>query len=149
MWICEFCEYEDIFGVPPVALIRQYEIKDRQERKRAAERRRLLEKARAKGRKNKKGSKKATNNATVNAAAQQAPAGGVGGQYDANHLPPPGEDPEYYDDDEYADEYGDGDEYEPVGPGGTDEFGNQYYPPPPPAPVGTLQSVGDGGRGGG
>lgn len=143
MWICEFCEYEDIFGVPPVALIRQYEIKDRQERKRAAERRRLLEKARAKGRKNKKGSKKAANNANTNAAAAQAPAGGA--QYDANHLPPPGEDPEYYDDEEYADEYGD--EYEPMGPGGTDEYGNEYYPPP--APVGTPQAVGHGGRAGG
>ena len=45
MWICEFCEYEDIYGAPPYAMIRRYEIKDRQEREQAAERRRLLEKA--------------------------------------------------------------------------------------------------------
>ena len=134
MWICEFCEYEDIFGVPPLALIRQYEIKARQERKRADERRRLLEKARAKGRKNKKGSKKGANPANVNNNAAAPPAG----TYDPN-LPPPGED-EYYDDEEY------GDEYEPVGPEG-DGYENGYYPPPPPAPVGTPQAV--GGRDGG
>ncbi len=57
IWICEFCEYERIFGTPPEALIRQYEIKDRRVRKQEAERRRLLEKAKMKGRKNKKGNK--------------------------------------------------------------------------------------------
>ena len=59
IWICEFCEYESIFGVPPMALIRQYEIKDRKERKRLAEKRRLLEKAKMKGRKGKKQTKNA------------------------------------------------------------------------------------------
>ncbi|KAI5208166.1 hypothetical protein E4T39_01467 [Aureobasidium subglaciale] len=54
MWICEFCEYEDIWGVRPEALIRQYEIKDRKERLKAEERRRLLEKAKQKNRKGKK-----------------------------------------------------------------------------------------------
>lgn len=57
VWICEFCEYERIFGTPPEALIRQYEIKDRRARKQEAERRRLLEKAKMKGRKGKKGNK--------------------------------------------------------------------------------------------
>lgn len=67
IWICEFCEYESIFGSPPHALVRQYEIKDRKERKRLAEKRRLLEKAKLKGRKGKKQTKnaaKAANNAT-------------------------------------------------------------------------------------
>lgn len=68
IWICEFCEYESIFGHPPEALIRQYEIKDRKERKRLAEKKRLLEKAKMKGRKG----KKATKNASKQAAAQQA-----------------------------------------------------------------------------
>ncbi|KAJ9244689.1 hypothetical protein DTO207G8_2246 [Paecilomyces variotii] len=68
IWICEFCEYEAIFGHPPEALIRQYEIKDRKERKRLAEKRRLLEKAKMKGRKG----KKATKNAAKNAAATHA-----------------------------------------------------------------------------
>ena len=71
IWICEFCEYESIFGSPPEALVRQYEIKDRRERKRLAEKRRLLEKAKMKGRKGKKGNKNAAKNA--NAATQSQP----------------------------------------------------------------------------
>ena len=73
IWICEFCEYESIFGSPPEALVRQYEVKDRRERKRLAEKRRLLEKAKMKGRKGKKGNKNTSKNS--NAATQpQAPA---------------------------------------------------------------------------
>lgn len=53
-YLCEFCEYELIFGEPPEALIRQYEIKDRRRRREEAERRRLLEKAKMKSRKGKK-----------------------------------------------------------------------------------------------
>ena len=71
IWVCEFCEYESIFGSPPEALVRQYEIKDRRERKRLAEKRRLLEKAKMKGRKGKKGNKNAAKNA---AAATNTPA---------------------------------------------------------------------------
>ncbi|KAL4788661.1 hypothetical protein BJX76DRAFT_344776 [Aspergillus varians] len=67
IWICEFCEYESIFGHPPEALIRQYEVKDRKERKRLAEKKRLLEKAKMKGRKH----KKATKNSTKHTPAQQ------------------------------------------------------------------------------
>lgn len=70
-WICEFCEYEMIFGSPPEALIRQYEIKDRQERRRLAEKRRLLEKAKMKGRKGKKGTKNAAKNTNTANLAQQ------------------------------------------------------------------------------
>ncbi|KAH7115834.1 hypothetical protein B0J11DRAFT_111854 [Dendryphion nanum] len=99
-WICEFCEYEDIFGMPPVALIRQYEIKDRKERKRAAEKRRLLEKARMKGRKGKKASKKAQNNANNAQHNQNPPPGGYDQQPDDGPLD--GQDDEYYDD-EYED----------------------------------------------
>ncbi|KAI5856253.1 hypothetical protein BZA05DRAFT_196751 [Tricharina praecox] len=64
IWICEFCEYESIFGEPPEALMRQYEIKDRKERRRLAEKRRLLEKAKQKGKKNasKNAGKKGANN---------------------------------------------------------------------------------------
>lgn len=67
IWICEFCEYESIFGAPPHALVRQYEIKDRRERKRLAEKRRLLEKAKLKGRKGKKQTKNAAKAANSNA----------------------------------------------------------------------------------
>jgi hypothetical protein len=66
IWICEFCEYEAVYGEPPRALIRAYEIKDRRETKRQEERRRLLEKAKIKGRKGKKGTK------ASKALAQQA-----------------------------------------------------------------------------
>jgi hypothetical protein len=67
VWICEFCEYESIFGQAPHALIRQYEIKDRKERRRLAEKRRLLEKAKLKGRKGKKQTKNAAKTANHNA----------------------------------------------------------------------------------
>lgn len=71
IWICEFCEYESIFGSPPEALVRQYEIKDRRERRRLREKQRLLEKAKAKGRKGKKGNKNAAKNASTSAAQPQ------------------------------------------------------------------------------
>ncbi|KAK4544672.1 hypothetical protein LTR36_003921 [Oleoguttula mirabilis] len=167
MWICEFCEYEDIFGVPPVAMIRSYEIKDRAERKKAAEKRRLLEKAKMKGRKGKKGKGKGgNNNNSGNNAAAAAPAplpanGGVahgnpnampngGANYDANQLPPP-EGEEYYDDEE---EYGDeeyGDEYEPVGSahGHPPDDGGGYYPPPPVSTPAALTPTAGAGAGGG
>jgi hypothetical protein len=98
-WICEFCEYEDIFGTPPLALIRQYEIKDRKERKRAAEKRRLLEKARMKGRKGKKSSKKNQNNQN-NANNQATPAGSYDRRDDA---PLDGQDEDFYDNEDYDD----------------------------------------------
>ncbi|KAL8724647.1 MAG: hypothetical protein Q9166_007837 [cf. Caloplaca sp. 2 TL-2023] len=71
-WICEFCEYEMIFGRPPEALVRQYEVKDRQERRRLAEKRRLLEKAKMKGRKGKKGNKNAAKNTSATNPPQQS-----------------------------------------------------------------------------
>ncbi len=96
IWICEFCEYESIFGQAPHALIRQYEVKDRKERRRLAEKRRLLEKAKLKGRKGKKQTKnaaKAANNAAHGTANQQA--------YDQQPLDQLGDDElDYYDDDD-------------------------------------------------
>lgn len=99
-WMCEFCEYESIFGHPPEALMRQYEIKDRRARRKEAEKRRLLEKAKMKGRKGKKGTKSAPKNG---AAVKQ------GNQV---HPPPQGsqgmsqgtQSEEYYED-EYEGEY--------------------------------------------
>lgn len=70
VWICEFCEYESIFGSPPEALIRQYEIKDRRERRRLAKTRRLLEKAKMKGRKSKKGTKNTARSANSGTQTQ-------------------------------------------------------------------------------
>ncbi|KAI3392102.1 hypothetical protein diail_6173 [Diaporthe ilicicola] len=65
-WICEFCEYERIFGYPPVALIRQYEIKDRRVRQQEEERRRVWEKAKARSRKGKKSKAPSKNSANNN-----------------------------------------------------------------------------------
>lgn len=78
-WICEFCEYERIFGYPPVALIRQYEIKDRKLRQQEEERRRVWEKAKARSRKGKKGKTSNKSNNINNVHAQTA---------DAHHAPP-------------------------------------------------------------
>jgi len=97
-WSCYFCEYEDIFGEPPRALIRQYELKDAKARKDAAEKKRLLDKAKAKGRKLKKGARPPRG---VN------PSGGHHGsqsqyyddQYDALHPPEQDRDgDEFFDD---------------------------------------------------
>jgi hypothetical protein len=105
IWICEFCEYESIFGRPPEALIRQYEMKDRKERKRLAEKKRLLEKAKMKGRKTKKATKNASKNASQQpyqqgydrASVDHSSAGGSGlpdddyqgHEYDDEHSPIP------------------------------------------------------------
>ncbi|CAG7919246.1 unnamed protein product [Penicillium olsonii] len=103
IWICEFCEYESIFGRPPEALIRQYEMKDRKERKRLAEKKRLLEKAKMKGRKTKKAPKSASKNTQPyhqgydRASVDHSSAGGSGlpddeyngHEYDDEHSPIP------------------------------------------------------------
>ncbi len=104
-WICEFCEYERIFGTPPEALIRQYEIKDRRVRKQEAERRRLLEKAKMKGRKGKKGSKMAAKN--VAAAHDRQPQHQAQQQAAANlsQSQSQGTQSEEYYEDEYDEDY--------------------------------------------
>lgn len=94
-WICEFCEYEDIFGRPPEALIRLYEKKDLADRRRLAEKRRLLAKARMKGRKGKKQGKKQSN-VTNTHQGQNPPSGGYDRHPDDEGLD--GQD-DYYDDD--------------------------------------------------
>ncbi|KAI8722269.1 hypothetical protein NCS52_00370400 [Fusarium sp. LHS14.1] len=66
IWICEFCEYERIFGEPPRALIQKYEIKDRRHRQEEADRKRLLEKAKAKSRKGRKNAKAPARGQTTN-----------------------------------------------------------------------------------
>ncbi|KAL6710473.1 hypothetical protein ACN47E_008521 [Coniothyrium glycines] len=124
-WICEFCEYEDIFGHQPMALIRQYEKKDRQERRRLAEKRRLLEKARMKGRKGKKASKKAQNNANAVQHNQNAPADGYARRDDDGSLDP--------NDDDYYDEYDDAPPM-PACPHGCQHHPHPAHPPPQKVP---------------
>ncbi|KAJ8612073.1 hypothetical protein MRB53_037624 [Persea americana] len=106
IWICEFCEYESIFGAAPLALVKQYEIKDRKERKRLEEKRRLLEKAKAKSRK-KKGAK------GVKATSQAA-----GAHADTSSVP---YDPQY-----------DGLDPQDIDSQAEDEFFEDGLEPPPP-----------------
>lgn len=70
IWVCEFCEYESIFGERPEALLRQYDLKERRERRRLREKQRLLDKAKQKGKKNQGKSKK-------NAASYTQPPAGT------------------------------------------------------------------------
>jgi hypothetical protein len=127
-WICEFCEYEDIFGQPPIALIRQYEIKDRKERKRLAEKKRLLEKARMKGRKGKKASKKAQNNAKNAHHNQNPPPGGYEQHPDDGSIDGPADD--YYDQ-----EYDDLPPQAPASKTACDQPGcHHHHTPQPPGP---------------
>ena len=104
VWICEFCEYESIFHEPPKALIRQYEAKDRLERKRLAEKQRLLEKAKTKGRKGKKSNKK---NANTAAHTQQPVQKSRYGQQPMDQIPAQqqGTQNEEYILDDYDDDY--------------------------------------------
>ena len=116
-WICEFCEYERIFGTPPEALIRQYEMKDRRIRKQEAERRRLLDKAKMKGRKSKKGSKPGAKNA---AATQDRQTQGSRHTSAGQSHTPQGTSETYYDDNDY------------------DEYAQDDQPPSPTYPLATL-----------
>ncbi|KND89859.1 hypothetical protein TOPH_05428 [Tolypocladium ophioglossoides CBS 100239] len=127
VWICEFCEYERIFGEPPRALIRDYEIKDRRHRQEEADRKRLLEKAKAKSRKGKKSSK--------------APSKGGQG---AHHAPDQGR----------SDLVGDQDDAPPMhhGPSHStqseeDEYEDEFEDESPSPPPAHLPVVGDGGGG--
>ncbi|EGX49330.1 hypothetical protein AOL_s00078g363 [Orbilia oligospora ATCC 24927] len=78
IWICEFCEYEAIFGQPPEALMRQYDIRDRRERRERKEaenrRRRAEERLQRKGRKTStKNTKKQHAHTNVHSSAHNAP----------------------------------------------------------------------------
>lgn len=66
IWICQFCEFESIFGYAPLALINGYTERVRATRRAALERKRLLEKARSKGKKKKAGSKPSNNGNNAN-----------------------------------------------------------------------------------
>lgn len=103
VWICEFCEYEAIFGRPPSALIRKYELKDRRERKQAAERQRLLEKAKMKSRKGKKNSKPAVSKTSAPAQDRTTPQGDANAAPAAPHPDQELEGEEYHEEEDYDD----------------------------------------------
>jgi len=144
-WICEFCEYEAIFGTPPRALIRQYEIKDYKQQKALEERRRMLEKVKQKGRKGKKNSKATHKSIAAQAAEFQKREflRNTGG------LPPEGGDGPMGYDDAYDDRYAANDTEEDY-----IEDQEEYYdedeldvpPPPPPQATAGAQAGPSGTR---
>lgn len=128
VWICHFCEYEAIFGTPPKALVRQYEIKERKQRRLEAQRRAQWERMKKGKHKGKKSGKApAKNNGNVagggagaaavagpaahggmhhpHAPAGAGPGGSVGpGEHHQDNHGVDGEtyyDDEYYEDEEY------------------------------------------------
>ncbi|KAI9812336.1 MAG: hypothetical protein M1827_004785 [Pycnora praestabilis] len=143
VWICEFCEYESIFGSPPEALMRQYEIKDRRERRRLAEKRRLLEKAKMKGRKGKKGSKAAAKNAGTNNLSQQQSQHQQQQKYDQQ---PTDQLPMQHQGTQSEDYYDDGFDDEPLSV--TSPGASMYSPPIPGQQPKPLQNHSGGVNGG-
>lgn len=105
IWICHFCEYESIFGHPPEALVRQYEIKDRKQRQ-------LEQQRRAQWERMKKGKHKGKKNSKLPAKSNTAhdphhTTGNHGAPMHSNHSQGT-QSEEYYDDEEYDEE-----EYDP------------------------------------
>lgn len=58
IWICQICEFKSIFGYAPVSLIHRYNERLRSSREAALNKKRLLDKARSRGKKNKKSNSK-------------------------------------------------------------------------------------------
>ncbi|KAK0628635.1 hypothetical protein B0T17DRAFT_490621 [Bombardia bombarda] len=102
IWICHFCEYESIFGHPPEALVRQYEMKDRKQRQveqlRKAQWERL-KKGKHKGKKNSKVPVKANDATQDPNRAADGHAAPMNGRYSQGT-----QSEEYYDDEDYEDE---------------------------------------------
>ena len=135
-WFCHFCEYEWIFGRPPEAMIRAYEIKERKQRQLEEQRRAQWERMKKGKHKGKKNSKLPARNSN---AAQDHHADGRGAPGD--HYDHGGQGEEYYDDEYYEDEEYDVEEEValergPVNPGRHDRV---------PTPFGGSSAVHDGG----
>jgi hypothetical protein len=140
IWICHFCEYEWIFGHPPEALVRAYEIKERKQRQLEEQRRaqwERMKKGKHKGRKNSKLPAK-NSNAAHDGHHHADGRGGPGDRYDHGAQ---GEE-EYYDDEYYEDDEYDAEEevtLERGGPGGDGRHDHV------PAHLGGHSNVHDGG----
>ncbi|KAK3394270.1 hypothetical protein B0H63DRAFT_517405 [Podospora didyma] len=108
VWICHFCEYESIFGHPPEALVRQYEMKDRKQRQLEQQRRAQWERMKKGKHKGKKNSK--TPAKTTNSLHEPNQAAGAHSVPMNNNYSQGTQSEEYYDDEEYEDEDYDPDE---------------------------------------
>lgn len=106
IWICHFCEYESIFGQPPEALVRQYEIKARKQRQLEQQRKAQWERLKKGKHKGKKSSKLPTKGQDGVQDAHQ-PSGGHGGPMNCDYSQGT-QSEEYFDDDDYEE-----DDYDP------------------------------------
>lgn len=113
IWICHFCEYEAIFGHPPEALVRQYEVKDRKQRQLEEQRRAQWERMKKGKHKGKKSSKLPGKSSS---AAQDAHHGVDSRGAPVNHYGHGAQGDEYYDDEYYEDEEYDPEEEVPLEP---------------------------------
>ena len=138
LWICHFCEYESIFGHPPEALARAYEIKERKQRQLDEHRKaqwERMKKGKHKGKRNSKLPAKNSNPAQDGHHHAESP-GASGEPY--NHG---AQDEEYYDDEYYEDDEYDAEE-EAVLERGPGVLGR---PHDLPARFGDSSAVHDGG----
>ncbi|KAL2198617.1 hypothetical protein P885DRAFT_32982 [Corynascus similis CBS 632.67] len=138
MWICHFCEYEWIFGHPPEALVRAYEIKERKQRQLEEQRRaqwERMKKGKHKGRKNSKLPAK-NSNATHGPHHHGDGVGVHGSDYDHGDQGDEYYDDEYYEDEEYDAEEEVAIEHGPESLGRHDDV---------PARFGDSSAVHDGG----
>ncbi|KAK3354739.1 hypothetical protein B0H65DRAFT_438049 [Neurospora tetraspora] len=106
IWICHFCEYESIFGHPPEALVRQYEIKARKQRQLEQQRKAQWERLKKGKHKGKKNSKLPTKGHDGVQDAHQ-PSGGHGAPMNCDFSQGT-QSEEYFDDDDYEE-----DDYDP------------------------------------
>jgi hypothetical protein len=109
-WVCHFCEYERIYGQKPVALIQSYEKKDREQRLAEEERRRSVERAKARSRKGRKASKLP---AKAGAASSQMTGESHQSQSMHNAQSQGTHSEDYYEDELEAEEYDVGDDEMP------------------------------------
>ena len=101
VWICHFCEYEAIFGRPPEALVRQYEIKERKQRQLEQQRRAQWERMKKGKHKGKKSSKLPAKHGNT---AQDAHHSVDSREASGTHYDDGTQEEEYYDDEYYEDE---------------------------------------------
>ncbi|KAK3298385.1 uncharacterized protein B0H64DRAFT_415122 [Chaetomium fimeti] len=107
MWVCHFCEYEWIFGHPPEALVRSYEIKERKQRQLEEQRRAQWERMKKGKHKGKKNSKLPAKNGNAVQDVHHHADNRAAGDHHYDHGDQ-GE--EYYDDEYYEDEEYDAEE---------------------------------------
>ncbi|KAK1837059.1 hypothetical protein QBC39DRAFT_246714 [Podospora conica] len=144
IWICEFCEYESIFGRPAYALIRQYEIKDRKQKEQEEQRRAQRERLRKGKHKVKKNSKAPVKTGNATQGAHPAGEAGEVGETDGsptsrNYFQDTQEDEDLFDnDEEYEEGDDDPDDLPPL-------VGSPDPPGVVPTPSGGVSAPGDQG----